>query len=533
MTLMLNTQNIIVITRFAIVAAIVILFVILKDIHIIQLNSYNLDQQIIWYKKNKSRFLFHIVLIISAIFYYKFEISIFLMLIIISILGILIENFPRRQKKKLVFTSRIKRLIFICVLLFVPFFFKAFFHQDVSNIFYLVLAIGISNFIVFLAFFISLPIENGFRKKFMLEAKKIIDDNSLLKVVGITGSFGKTSVKYYLDSLLKLKYNVCKTPESFNTAMGATLTIKNDLRAFDDIFICEMGARRVLDVKEICDIVSPMSCIITDVGNMHLDTFKTIENVRKCKFELVDAVCNSKSNDKVIFLNGDNDLIMEQKLKYEKDGRFSNVTVYTYGFDEICDFAISNVKVGTFGSTFTIQYKNTKFDIITKLLGKHNIKNLTAAIAFAYIFGVDIEDIVREVKTINAVEHRLQLIKLESDSLLIDDAYNSNPQGARASADVLSEFKEYIKIMITPGMVELGDKQYDENTLFAKYASDKVDYALIVGDTNREALHNGFANLGKDNCLVFDKVEEAFSYAKTNIKGKKVILLENDLSDVY
>ena len=131
------------------------------------------------------------------------------------------------------------------------------------------------------------------------DAKKIIKNCPDLLVIGITGSFGKTSVKYFLDELLSVKYNVLKTPGNFNTTLGVVKTIRSSLRATHDIFLCEMGAKNIGDIKEICDIVHPKMGIITSVGEMHLESFKSIENVRKTKFELADSL---PENGK-IFLN--------------------------------------------------------------------------------------------------------------------------------------------------------------------------------------------------------------------------------------
>ena len=163
----------------------------------------------------------------------------------------------------------------ICLIIFALWIFICFrLHKDYDQTILLLLTgIALSPLFIFIGFLISLPIENGIRRKFMNEAHELIKKNDALYVIGITGSFGKTSVKHFLCSILREKYAVCMTPESFNTPMGATITIKNDLKNIDDIFICEMGARRVGDIKEICDIVEPDGAIITDVGEMHLDTF--------------------------------------------------------------------------------------------------------------------------------------------------------------------------------------------------------------------------------------------------------------------
>ena len=138
------------------------------------------------------------------------------------------------------------------------------------------------------------------------------------------------------------------------------------------------------------------------------------------------------------------------------------------------------------------------------------------------------------VRNIEPVPHRLQILSYGTNDLIIDDAYNSNPLGARNAVDVLYSFDGYVKVIITPGMVELNDKQDEENEKFAEYAGDKVDYAIIVGRTNKVALDRGFEKtISKDRLINIEKVEDAINYARMNISGKKVILLENDLSDNY
>lgn len=530
--------------RFIVASMILIVLAILKQVHIMQLNSYNLDQQLIWYKKNLVTFSFNLALLISAILFYELSFIPAYFLIIISLIGMLIENLPRKQKKKLVFTARIKRLMCTCVVIFLIL--TLGFLISTKNVKYILYITALSPVVIFISYLICLPIENLFRRKFMNEASDIIKSRieaaPYLYTIGITGSFGKTSVKYYLSNILKSKYSVCMTPESYNTPMGAVLTIKNDLKNINDVFICEMGARRVGDVKEICDIVLPFSCIVTDVGNMHLDTFKNIDNVLKTKFELVEAVNDNANKSGYILLNGDNKLIRDKAKEYEKQGR----TVFFYGLDESNDFYARETICDEKGTKFIFAVNTDKtksdgnkidkleFKIETRLLGKYNIMNLVAAISFSLLLNVDKDEIVSMVKKIEAVPHRLQLLSYDQDNIIIDDAYNSNPRGARNAVDVLASFEGYIKVIITPGMVELYDKQDMENESFAEYAGKKVDYAIVVGHTNRLALDRGFEkSLDKEKIIDIEKVEAAIDYARNNISGRKVILLENDLSDNY
>ncbi len=540
-----NTLSIIIYILIVIIYILIMIFSILKYIHIFQLNNYNLDQQIIWYKKNKKIFMPNILLICVTLYsiIYKVDKPILFYITTILLLAILIINFPRKQKKKLVFTNRIKRLIIICNILFLILLLPAFANKNMAT-FYLMIETALSPLIIFISFLISLPIENDIRGRFMNEAHNIIRKNDNLYVIGITGSFGKTSVKYYLNSVLMSKYAVCMTPESYNTPMGATLTIKNDLKNIDDIFICEMGARRVGDIKEICDIVNPIGGIITDVGNMHLDTFNNIENVAKTKFELFDSIIsNTSQNPKlgkgIVLLNGDNQIIREKASEYKEKNGYNNKLIYYYGINDNNDFYATDVMISDKGSKFKLVCKTDKFGnkeiaFETKLLGVYNIMNLVAAIAYGVLLNVDVDNIVEAVKKIEPVAHRLQILKYDANTILIDDAYNSNLSGAKNASDVISKFDGYTKIIITPGMVELGNIQDSINKEFAEYASKLVDYAIVVGKTNKTSLGEGFnKGLSGDNLIFVDKVEVAISYALNYISGKKVILLENDLSDNY
>ena len=522
--------------KILIASIIIELFTIYKLIHIMQLNSYNIDQQIIWFRKNINLYLANLLLLISTILYilnYEKVFSIlFLIIIYICLLVILIENLPRKQKKKLVWTKRIIRLLICMTILFAilhiinnKFFIKI---NNYSNF----LIVSFSPLICFVSFLIMTPIEKLLKQKYINEAKNILRSNNNITTIGITGSFGKTSVKYFLNSVLRDNYNVCMTKGSFNTPMGVVITIRNELRNYDEYFICEMGARRIGDIKEICDIVNPTDCIITEVGDQHLDTFKNITNVLHTKFELVDSVYNNKNDNSIILINGDNDLIKNYAIeKYNYNSIKTKKLIYTYGLNNVNDFYAKNIKTNINGTAFIFvnTINNTEEEFNTKLLGAHNVINLVASISYAVLKNINMNIIQNSISKIQTVEHRLEIKKINENNIIIDDCYNSNVKGARYAIDILNSFTDYTKILITPGIVELGDKQYAENKNFILYANDKTDYILIVGKTNKEALMEG-----NKNSIYFDKIEQAINYALNNINGnKKIILLENDLPDNY
>lgn len=516
----------------------------IRLIHVFQLQNYNIDQQIIWYKKNYKIYIINLILAITFIIYIINNKNILLFAITILILLMFILSFPKSQKKPLVYTNRVKRQIGLNLIIFlIPFILL--FTTDKSLAFNTSIIITcISPIIVFISFLILKPIEDSIKNKFINEAKKKINSIKNLNVIGITGSFGKTSVKNYLYDMLVTKYNTCVTPESYNTTMGNTITINNTLKTYDEFYISEMGARRINDIKEICDVVNPDSCILTEVDMQHLDTFKNIENILKTKFELVDSVAKkiseNKNTDKnsFILLNGDNKLIKNNINKYDE---VVKKHIYTYGLNDTNNFYAERIKISANGTSFNFVYKigddTGQIEFNTKLIAAHNIMNLVACIAMSYLYKISFDDLKLVVKNIKQVSHRLELIKYSDKHIILDDAYNSNIKGFKSAIDTLSSFDDtYLKILITPGMVELSDEQYNLNFEVAKYAGKVCDYAFVVSKVNKNALLDGLnsvTRIDKNNIKYFDTFNEAMETARKIVADKKVILIENDLTDNY
>lgn len=332
-------------------------------------------------------------------------------------------------------------------------------------------------------------------------------------------------MKFYLDELLNSKYNTLKTPESFNTPMGVTITIRNYLKPTHEYFICEMGARRVHEIKELCDIAEPHDGIITSVGPQHLETFGSIENVLNTKFELADCV---KKKGGKIYLNGDNELIRKKAPEYEG--------AILYGLQEGNDYRATDISVSSRGTEFTVTApggESHRFS--TKLLGEHNVQNVLGAIAYAHGTGIPLEKLTLPVKRIQAVPHRLQLLDKGNGLTFIDDAYNSNPSGCRAALAVLELF-DACRILVTPGMVELGAKQEELNFEFGQEAAKSCDYIVLVGKEQTKPIYNGIKDAGYDmnNVYVADGLGDALANVQAyQTDKKKVVLLENDLPDNY
>ena len=535
---------------------IVVSMITIKSIHIMQLNSYNIDQQIIWYKKNFKSLIINFLLI--AINFYtviniiNFSFTIYILFYITNLfllIIITIKNLPKKQKKELVWTKRIIRMFVInnITLIIVLYFLINTFNNNTHEFFIIICGflIGFTPIVNFLVFLIMTPIENLLKLKYINSAKNILNKNTNLSVIGITGSYGKTTVKHFLYEVLSKKYLVCKTEGSFNTPMGICMTINNNLKNIDDLFITEMGARRKGDIKEICNIVEPDSCIITSIGSQHLDTFKNIENVINTKFELVDSVLNkikknrvsNKNFDNIILLNADNKYIFDKYNKYTADEK---KYLWTYGLNETNDFYVKNIKYDDIEIKFQFVAKklDVEFELATKIIGEHNILNIIAAASFSLLMKVEKNDIQIAIKNLKQIEHRLELKRIDDKTILIDDAYNSNPIGAKNAIKLLSNFSGYKKIIITPGMVELGDKQYDENFELGVNIAKGCDSAIIVGKANKVSLSDGInsvcSELKKEiEIKFFDDFNTAYNEVINKIHDKKIILIENDLPDNY
>lgn len=449
------------------------------------------------------------------------------------------------QKKKLVFTARVKRMVACIIIISLIILAAVFLLGGLSPVSGALLFItGSQLWMQMLARTVNQPIEKGVNNHYINDAKRILRSNPDITVIGVTGSYGKTSVKFFLQTLLQQKYSVLVTPESYNTPMGVVITIRKFMKPSHEIFVCEMGARYVGEIKEICDIVHPDHGMITSIGPQHLDTFGSIENIKKTKFELADAL----PEDAMLFLNGDNEYIADY-LKQRggdsgasdsglagarKTGGYGNVTFY-YSEGSGEGYSASDIKVSNLGTEFTVTAPDGETERYQmKLIGAHNVINVMGAIAVANRFGIALKDLRIPVRRLRPVQHRMEM-KENGNVTIIDDAFNSNPIGSRAAVETLALF-DGTRILITPGMVELGENEAEYNRKFGTYAADCCDWILLVGAKHTEPIREGILSKGfpEKNCLVFDKVEDAIAFAY-KIKGQehKYILLENDLPDNY
>ncbi|MDR3344647.1 MAG: UDP-N-acetylmuramoyl-tripeptide--D-alanyl-D-alanine ligase [Oscillospiraceae bacterium] len=509
----------------AVLFAIAVTYTVLRHMHIFQLGSYKAAAQFKWLRGNLKECLTQALALLFVLCILIFplpKLAAQIAAIFIFLVGTL-ANLPRKgAKKPLVYTPRVVRmLVTLCVLTLAAVAVAA---ATVS-----LTSFGLSVYAVFyvttpllpmLANLINAPIESYIRHWFVKDAKRVLRSCPNLEIIGITGSYGKTSVKYYLTELLSGKFHTLMTPESYNTPMGIAKTLRGELRGTHEVFVCEMGARYVGDIQELCDFVQPRHGIITAVGEQHLETFRSCEAILHEKLALARTV-----TDGCLFVNGDCEKLRENLP----------ANAVTYGLNPNNNCYAYNIAVTVRGTVFSTSLNNKVMENLqTPLIGAHNVCNLVGAIAMAVALGVTEADIRARLKRLAPPPHRLALTHAGSTTV-IDDAYNSNPAGVKAALDTLALF-EGCKILVTPGMVELGNAQYDANFRLGQQAAAVCDYVIAVGEKQAPPILAGLAAAAYPDAQTFaapdfkSAITKAYSIP---CGGEKIILLENDLPDNY
>lgn len=460
---------------------------------------------------------------------FKYNFIVFMLLFLINI--ILVYNQYKKEEliKPLVVTSRIKRMcVTITIMYLIPITIMiSKFNADHIGIYYLILSLCsyIIYFVVLLANRINFPVEKCVYFSYKHKATKKLKSMKNLQIIGITGSYGKTSSKNILSSILNVKYNALPTPKNLNTPYGLMITINNYLDKFDDIFIAEMGAYFKGEIKTLCDFVHPKYGILTKIGKAHMETFGSQKKIQEGKFELIESL----PSDGVAILNKDDELQTSYNLKNKVK------IIWIAIYDKTADVYAENIKYSMAGTSFDCVFNNTKekIHLETKLLGEPNIYNILAAIALGKYLGLSNQELINGTAMTKPVEHRLE-IKQNGDITFLDDAYNSNEIGAKMALDTL-KLMDGKKIIITPGMVELGKESYDVNKKFGIQMCDVCDEIILVKNDMTNYIKEGIEEkkYSIEHLHIVNTEKEALSLIYT-LKGKKTyVLLENDLPDIF
>ena len=439
-------------------------------------------------------------------------------------------------KKPLVYTARAKRLFglalaLLAVLAAVLVFSVGENRWRISLFLFSELTVPI----LIVSSFLIWPLEQLINGAYLRDARKRIKTLQP-KIIGITGSYGKTSTKYILHQILSKKYNTLMTPDSYNTPMGICKVIRGDLLPKHEYFIVEMGAYKRGDIRELCHLAPPEVGILTAVGPQHLERFKSIENTARAKYELIEAL----PPNGLAVINTDNEICAALADKTD------SVPVIRYGVESngventsSLRLRAHNIKQSDRGLTFAVtdEVAGTT-EITTRLLGRHNVSNILAAIGVSLQCGMTLNEIREALEALEPVPHRLQLIAGGSGVTVIDDSFNANPEGAKAALEVLTDFvsdKDGKKVLVTPGMVELGEREYDENMQFGSEAAKVCDFVILVGPARTAPILDGLktANYPEQQVYVAKDLAEAQQQLAKHLKPGDVVLFENDLPDNY
>lgn len=325
------------------------------------------------------------------------------------------------------------------------------------------------------------------------------------------------------------------TPDSYNTPMGICKVIRGELTAEHEIFIVEMGAYKRGDIRELCNLASPEIGILTAVGPQHLERFKSIENIAETKYELIESL----PSDGLAVFNCDNEICAGLSDKREQDGnpvrRYATEPFSVDSVSDKADLTASNIRHTAEGLAFTVHTNVGTSEIRTRLLGRHNVSNILAAIAVAIECGMTLEEIQKAIVNVEPVPHRLQLTSGVGNVTIIDDSFNSNPVGAKAALEVLTEIGDGKKVLVTPGMVELGEREYEENRRLGEQAAEVCDLVILVGPTRTTPILEGLkaAEYPSQQIIVVLNLEEVKQHLATQVQAGDVVLFENDLPDNY
>ncbi|MFB6182350.1 MAG: UDP-N-acetylmuramoyl-tripeptide--D-alanyl-D-alanine ligase [Candidatus Magasanikbacteria bacterium] len=341
-----------------------------------------------------------------------------------------------------------------------------------------------------------------------------------LTVIGITGSYGKTTVKNYLSEILSCKYSVIKTPKNINTPIGVSQHILSSDFQDKDIYVVEMGAYRRGEIKEICDIVNPRIGILTAIDKEHLSLFGSVEAIQKTKYELLRSI----PDNGLVITNADN------KYCTEFLGELS-AEVKTFGIDEENepDFLVKDIESSHNQLSFKANIGGEEVNFKASVIGGHNAENIAAATLAANFLDVSIEDIKDECLSLETPERRLT-IRDYGRARIIDDSYNSNPKGFKAALNVLSTFSSDKKhIVITRGMLELGEESFEAHKRIGEEISFYADELVIISKDSEKALKAGILEKYRTKVKTIFDIDDLLEYVRSLYDTNSVILIENRL----
>lgn len=440
-----------------------------------------------------------------------------------------------RPKQPLVFTMRIKRLLGTTALILIllsaviavftgPSFGRFFLFAFPACAFLFAPA-----FLLF-ANLLNRPMERAINNRYYREAEYCVNNAPFLKIAAITGSYGKTSIKNILGDMLKYDFNILVPPSSFNTKLGLTRIIREQLLPTTQIFIAEMGAKKKGEISEITDMLKPDVSLITTVVGQHLETFGSIENIIEEKSHVYRALIPGTT----AIINHDD----EKMRRIPIPEGVNTIYISTKTSPYAPSVYVEDIEADEHGSRFTLidnrEDRRVRIPMKTSLLGEHNIFNIAAAAAMALTLGAKTRSIVKATEDLVPVKNRLST-REEKGVTILEDAFNSNPVGAKAALDVLSLMKARKRVIITPGMIELGDREREIHTEFGRQIAGVCDEVVLVTKRQTVNIYEGLKDSGYDmsKVTIVAGMREALKMIHRICQAGDAVLIENDLPDVF
>ena len=476
-------------------------------LHVFQLRNYNTKRYLSYFNFKYWIFcIFLIAIFVVQILIFNLFFTVISNIILLFILPPIYQKICLNKKTPLAYTGRLKRIYLLAsILIILPIFFKK---MLILSHICMIFAPIFANYINFYDKIIN--------RQFIKKAQNKLK-NSRAKVIAITGSNGKTTVKNILYEMLKTQFKVIASPQSFNTPIGIAKFLNNSNLNVDFI-ILEYGARHKNDIKNLCKIFGANYGILTQISPQHLQTFKNIKSIAKAKGKLSEFL-----NFKPCIFNTDNRFLFDMYIN--KPGVKFSTSIGNEG----ADFYANKITVKNFKTSFVFNHKNNKFNCQTKLLGKHNVTDIMLASALAINLGISIENIKFAISNLKPIPHRLEYLKGAIN--ILDDSYNCSLTSAKEAVEVLS-FCENKKMIVTPGIIEAGKNQFEINFQLGELIS-KSDMIVIVGKTNKQALTKGIMSANPTKKILFaNTLDDAKQYFRL-LNQNDTLLLLNDLPDDF
>ena len=469
----------------------------------------------------------------------------------ITIIAAIAAAIPPRgpeAKKEFVATPRVKRILVGACLLstvaFAPFVLASLASAIAESRFVLVVLISTLGFVIFYLAPLWLvagnllmqPLETYFRRRYLQHAKQVLDSIGP-KIIGITGSYGKTTTKNFLRDLLSVRYRTYATPKSYNTLMGISLAINRDLA--DDYraeyFVSEMGAYVEGEIERICRLTPPDIAVVTEIGPQHLERFGSLVNVKNAKYEIVK---NLPPNG-VAVLNWDNPYIREMAAEGYPNTilTVSRETPIDAAREHGLTWVARDISESLSGLEFVVTRVATgeQAQIVTSIVGEHNVTNLLLCIAVAHHEGIGLRDIAMRIGSLQPAESRLVLNSTAAGITIINDAYSANPKGVVSALKVLGMHETGARLLITPGMIELGDMQDAENHKLGLLAAEYATDIILIGDAQTKPIREAIQSTSFDLSRLreVETLKESVEWYQQNLQAGDTVLFLNDLPDTY